>query len=168
MRGAVILATIWILCSLSLAAAAGVAYPLRGITLFTVELPEGWKARTVDSTDEIRASSPSRDVELMIGSREASVEDRSIDDEVARLLDRSFTKLEFSNLHQRRLVGGRRFVVFRGSGRERPGGAKRSFEIFAFAAGGKSGLLFFSHRAPAAKADDAVQAILESVKPSDL
>jgi hypothetical protein len=163
MRRAAVLATICTLCALSPAAATSLRFPPSGAALFTVALPAGWKARKVDSTNEIRASSAGENLELRIRSSEASIENRSIDDEVARLLDRSFTKLEFSNLHQRWPLGHRRFVVFRGSGRERPGGAKTSFEIFTFAAGGKTGLLVFTRRASAANTEDVVQAIVESV-----
>ena len=132
--------------------------------LFTVELPDGWHSRNAEAANEIRAESSKRDADLSIRVSDADPESRGFEDEVARLVDASFTKVEFSNLHQRRMINARRFVVFRGSGRDRVRGTKTPFELFAFTTGGKTGMLFFRYRAPSPRTIEAAHAIVESVR----
>jgi hypothetical protein len=157
-----------LVCALSGSAgwAATVRFPPHGAALFTVELPDAWRSRSAETANEIRVDSPKRDIDLSIRVSDADLEGRGLDDEVAHLVDTSFTKVEFSNLHQRRMIDGRRFVVFRGSGRDRVRGTKTPFEAFAFTAGGKTGMLFFRYRAASPKTIEAAHAIVESVAPS--
>jgi len=150
--------------SASVAWAASVRCPPHGSALFTVELPDGWHSRLGQEENEVRAESAGRDADLSIRVIEAKT--RSLDDAVARLVDSSYTKVEFSNLHQNRIINGKRFAVFRGFGRDRIRGTKTPFEIFAFPAGSKTGMLFFRYRAASQPTIAAAHAIVESIEPS--
>jgi hypothetical protein len=154
------------LCALSASVVwgASVRCPPHGSALFTVELPDGWRSRLGQEENEVRAESAGRDADLSI--RVIEDQSRSLDDAVARLVDSSYTKVEFSNLHQNRIINGKRFAVFRGFGRDRIRGTKTPFEIFAFPAGAKTGMLFFRYRAASQPTIDAAHAIVESVEPS--
>lgn len=154
---------LFLLLLASVANATTVRFPTRGAPLFHVDLPQGWHPRAAASVEEIHADSPRRDAELVLRTIDTEPDDRRLDDAIARLADSSFTKVEFSNLHQRRIVNGRSFAVFRGSGRDRARGGKTSFEVFAFAAGGKTALLYFRYRVTSARTMDETHAVVESV-----
>jgi hypothetical protein len=106
--------------------------PATGTPRFELGVPEGWRSRIIGGTEHrIELVSPRDGAKIQAWTLPIADAAR-LDDVVARSVDATLTKAEFSNLHQRRQLNGVPVIAFIGSGRDRKQAHVVRFEFYAF------------------------------------